>query len=87
MAGINAELLREKFLEETLDKLPQDSQPKMTTIQSYAILFLMDLGSGKGSRASHYIRLAGDTLSLRLEHQYATEAMEITRWGVYGLNV
>jgi len=85
--GIDMEVLREKFLKETLEKLPQDSQPKMTTIQSYGILFLTDLGSGKGSRASHYIRLAGDALNSRLEHHYATEAMEITRWGIYSLNV
>ncbi|MCJ1248761.1 hypothetical protein MMC30_005980 [Trapelia coarctata] len=85
--GIDTEVLREKFLKEALKKLPQDSAPKMTTIQAYAILFLVDLGSGKGSRASHYIRLAGDALNARLEYHYATEAMEITRWGIYALNV
>lgn len=86
-SGVEPKALREKFVKEALEGLPQDSQPKMTTIQSYALLFLVDLGSGKGSRASHYIRLAGDALNTRLEYHYATEAMEFTRWGVYALNV
>lgn len=84
---IDTETLGQKFQREALERLPQDSQPKVTTIQSYALLFLVDLGSGKGSRASHYIRLAGDALNTRLEYHYSTEAMEITRWGIYSLNV
>jgi len=85
--GVDPKILRERFRKEALGKLPQDPQPKMTTIQSYALLFLVDLGSGKGSRASHYLRLAGDALNTRLEYYYATEAMEFTRWGIYALNV
>ena len=85
--GVDPEYLRSRFLDEARTLLPQDDQPKMTTIQTLALVFLVELGNGKGSRASHYIRLAADSLNTRLEQNYSTEAMEITRWGIYSLNV
>ncbi|MCJ1474016.1 hypothetical protein MMC13_002674 [Lambiella insularis] len=84
---VDPDSLGRKFLEEARASLPQDDRPKMTTIQTLAIIFLIELGSGRGAKASHYIRLAVDSLSVRLEHHYSTEAMEITRWGIYSLNV
>ena len=85
--GVDAEYLRLRFLDEARTLLPQDERPKMTTIQTLALIFLGELGSGQGSRATHYIRLAADSMNTRLEHHYSTEAMEITRWGIYSLNV
>lgn len=85
--GVDPESLERRFLEEARTLLPQDDCPKMTTVQTLAIMFLVELGSGKGAKASHYLRLAVDSLSTRLEHHYSTEAMEITRWGIYSLNV
>ena len=85
--GVDPNVLREKFMEEARSLIPQDERPKMTTIQSFAIMFLVDLATGKGSRASHYLRLAADALNTRLEFHYSTEAMEVTRWGIYSLNV
>ncbi|MCJ1320984.1 hypothetical protein MMC15_006325 [Xylographa vitiligo] len=85
--GVDPEYLRSRFLDEARTLLPQDDQPKMTTIQTLALVFLVELGNGKGSRASHYIRLAADSLNTRLEQNYSTEAMEITRRGIYSLNV
>ncbi|MCJ1388678.1 hypothetical protein MMC18_001527 [Xylographa bjoerkii] len=85
--GVDPEYLRSRFLDEARTLLPKDDRPKMTTIQTLALIFLVELGNGRGSRASHYIRLAADSLTTRLEHHYSTEAMEITRWGIYSLNV
>ena len=79
--------LRERFLDEARNKLPHDDQPKMTMIQTLAIMFLVDLESGQASKASHYIRNAGEMLNTRLQYHYSTESMEVTRWGIYSLNV
>ena len=86
-SAVDSVVLRERFMEEARNKVPHDDQPKMTMIQTFAIMFLVDLGSGEASKGSHYIRNAGEMLNIRLQHHYTTESMEVTRWGVYALNV
>jgi hypothetical protein len=85
--GLDLHDLGNKFFRQALSTIPQDEVPKMTTIQSYALLFLTELGSGKASRALNYLRLAGEGLNIRLQHHYSTEVMEITKWGIYALSV
>ena len=46
---------------------------KMTSIQTYAIMFLVELGSGHGLIASSHLRLA-------------SEAEEVTAWGILTLH-
>ena len=85
--NIDSLQLRERFMEEARNNLPHENQPKMTTIQTFAIMFLVDLGSGQASKASVYIRNAGEMLDTRLQHHHSTESMEVMRWGIYALNV
>ena len=80
-------VLREQFMAEARSLLKADLRPTLPIIQTYAVMFMVDLGSGKGSRASFYIRLAANALNDRAESQYSTEVMEVTKWGVYALNV
>ncbi|KAI9704773.1 MAG: hypothetical protein M1836_006553 [Candelina mexicana] len=80
-------VLGEKFMDEARSLIRPEIYHRMATIQTFAIMFMVDLASGKGSRASTYIRLAAENLNARLEIQYCTEALEIAKWGIYSMNV
>lgn len=59
--------------------------PGKAMLQTFAVMFLVELGHGQGARASSYIRLAGDAMNSLRDKTYSTEAMEVTKWGVYAL--
>lgn len=84
---MDPKILGEKFMDEARSLIRPEIHHRMSTIQTFAIMFMVDLASGKGSRASTYIRLAAENLNTRMETQYSTEAMEISKWGIYALNV
>ncbi len=84
---MDPKVLGEKFMDEARSLIRPEIHHRMSTIQTFAIMFMVDLASGKGSRASTYIRLAAENLNTRMEAQYSTEAMEISKWGIYALNV
>ena len=85
--AIDAEQLGDRFMEEARSHIKPDMYYKMTTLQTFAIMFLVELSSGKGSRAAAYIRIAADKLNGRLDSQNLTEASEICSWGLYVLNM
>lgn len=85
--SIDAKILGERFLAEARSHITADICNKMTTLQTFAIMFLMELSGGKGSRAASYLRLAADHLNKRLNDQHYTESTEIASWGLYTLNV
>ncbi len=79
--------LGEKFMEEARAHITPDIYCKISTLQAFAIMFLVDLSAGKGARASSYLRIAAENLNSRLDSQYYTEAAEIASWGLYVMNM
>ncbi|KAI9879267.1 MAG: hypothetical protein M1830_009068 [Pleopsidium flavum] len=84
---IDPQILGNRFMAEARSHITPDIYHKLTTLQTLAVMFLVDLSAGNGSRASSYIRLAADQLNARLDSQYSTEASEMASWGLYALNV
>lgn len=83
--GSDPEKLRTLFMKESHSLIKPEHYNKTTILQTFAVLFLVELGHGQGARASAYIRLAGDAMNSLRENHYSTEAMEITKWGIYAL--
>lgn len=79
--------LGDKFMEEARSQIKPDSYYKMSTLQAFAIMFLVDLSAGKGSRASSYLRIAAEKLNSRIDSQYSTESAEIASWGLYVISM
>ena len=83
-AGI--EFLRTRFLNESKTLLKHADFEKMTTIQTYAIMFLVELGSGHGLIASSHLRLAVESLIAKQTSEQSSEAEEVTAWGILTLH-
>ena len=77
--------LRGKFLEETRWLMRSADFAKMTAIQTYAVMFLVELGCGKGLSASSYLRLATESLVAKQTSEQSVESEEVTIWGVITL--
>ena len=84
--GFDPEVLRKKFMDESRSLIKPEHYNKRTIVQTFAVMFLVELGQGQGARASSYIRLAGDAMNSLRDNSYSTEAMEVTKWGIYALN-
>lgn len=59
--------LRNRFMEEVYSSLKEGDYNKMTVIQTYAILFLVELGCGKGQLATTHLRLATESCLAKQE--------------------
>jgi len=84
---IDPSALGDQFMAEARSHITPDIYYKISTLQAFAIMFLVDLSGGKGSRASSYLRIAADKLNSRLGSQNDTEATEIASWGLYLINM
>ena len=62
--------------------LDDQEYKKMTTIQTYAIMFLVELSSGRGLLASSHLRLAVENLIAQTAIEQAPEAQEVSSWGI-----
>ena len=82
----DAATLRDGFMNEARATLTPSSYGHMTSIQTLAVMFLVDLSSGKARRAIGYLRSAVDNLKSSNGPQLSGEALEITVWGVQSLN-
>lgn len=79
--------LRDQFMDETKFWMQKDLvYDKMTTIQTYAIMFLVELGCGKGLLASSHLRLAVENLLAKQKAEQSSEAEEITTFGIVTLH-
>jgi hypothetical protein len=58
----------------------------MTSIQSFAIMYLVELSSGKARSAVGYLRSAVENLKASSGPQQSDEAKETTFWGIQTLN-
>ena len=84
--GLDPVMLRRDFMDEARSLIKPEHYNKRTIVQTFAVMFLVELGQGQGSRASSYLRLAGDAVNSMRDNTYSTEAMQISKWGIYALN-
>lgn len=77
--------LKNKFLDEAKTMLRTADPNKMTTIQTYSVIFLFELGSGTGLMATSHLRLASETLIAKQEFEQEADANSIAFWGVMTL--
>ena len=83
---IDAATLRDGFMNEARASLTPSSYHYMTSIQTLAIMFLVELGSGKARKAIGYLRSAVDNLKTSSGSPLSDEATDITVWGLHTLN-
>lgn len=79
--------LRDQFIDETkywISNNPDYS--KMTNIQTYAILFLVELGCGHSLLASSHLRTAAENLVSKQVSEQSFEAEQVSRWGILTLH-
>lgn len=84
--GIDVETLREGFMNEARSIIRPEDYTKMTAVQAFAIMFLVDLSSGKALRATGYLRLAADGLRSMKDSEHSAEAIQVSLWGIHTLN-
>lgn len=83
---IDAATLRDGFMNEARATLTPSSYGYMTSVQTLAIMFLVELSSGKARKAIGYLRSAVDNLSTSHGPPLSEEANEMTVWGLHTLN-
>ena len=83
---IDSTTLREGFLEEARENLLPDSYHEMTSIQTFAVMYLVDVSSGKARNATGYLRSAVDNLKSTNGDKQSAEARELSEWGIQTLN-
>ena len=57
-----ADILRDEFMQETRDSMRHVDYGKMTTVQTYAVMYLAEFGSGHSLLATSHLRLAVEIL-------------------------
>lgn len=77
--------LKKSFLDEAKTHLRTADPNKMTTIQTYSVIFLFELGSGTGLMATSHLRLASETLIAKRDFEQVADANSIAFWGVLTL--
>ena len=80
------EFLRKQFINEAQSLMEHADMEKMTSIQTYAIMFLVELGSGHGLIGSSHLRLAVEKLIAKKTSEQTSEAEEVTAWGILTLH-
>ena len=74
--------LRDQFMAQTTSALNDAEPEKMTTIQTYAVMFLVDVACGKGLEATAHIRVSTEGLTAKRSKEQSSEAEDIAAWGV-----
>ena len=83
----SAAAIRSRFMEEARFHIRDSSEhSKTTTIQTFAIMFLVELGSGNGARASSHLRLAVENLLAKKTPKQLSESGEMSTWGILTLH-
>jgi hypothetical protein len=78
--------LGDRFLNETRDLLKSAEHAKMTTVQTYAVMFLAEFGSGQGIKGATHLRLATEILVDKQIAEQSAEALSVSAWGVLTLH-
>lgn len=85
-SSVEAETLRDGFMDEARRTLTPDSYRRMTSVQTFAIMYLVEVSEGKARNAGGYLRSAVDCMNMDHGLQYDEEIKEITLWGLHTLN-
>lgn len=83
-AAINS--LRNQFLDEAIAHTKDADPHKMTTIQTYSVMFLAEMGSGNGQRATGHLRAATEMLTGKQRTEQSRESEEVASWGIFTLH-
>lgn len=78
--------LRSAFMEEVYSNLKGGDYNKMTVIQTYAILFLVEMGSGNGQLATSHLRLATESCFAKQQAEQNPESEGVAALGVLTLH-
>lgn len=78
--------LRTAFMEEVYSNLKEGDYNKMTVIQTYAILFLVELGCGNGQLATSHLRLATESCFAKQQAEQDPELEGVAALGVLTLH-
>ena len=78
--------LRDDFMQETRDRMRDVDRGKMTSLQTYAIMFLAEFGSGHGLLASSHLRLAVEIMMDQWTSQPAKDMEQVTIQGILSLH-
>ena len=79
--------LRKGFLDEAKKTLHSSNYKSMTSVQTFAIMYLIDLSSGKARTALGYLEAAIDGLKAVEESSQSRESKELTYWGIRNLKM
>lgn len=78
---LNAARLREAFMAEARRGLTRETCEDITSVQAFALMYLVDWSSGKARHGLPYLRSAAEFLKPSYESQ-SEKAVEITFWGI-----
>ncbi len=84
--SVEAGTLREGFMNEARRTLSPDSYRRMTSIQTFAIMYLVEVSSGKTRNAVGYLRSAVDSMMTSDGQPHDEEVDPLTLWGLHTLN-
>lgn len=82
----NIDSLRSKFLSEVFSHQKEADYSKMTVIQTYAVVFLAELGSCNAPAATFHLRLAAESLTAKQHGEQTGDSEEITARGILTLH-
>lgn len=74
--------LRDQFMAEAKSAMNDADPDKMTSIQTYAIMFLVEVAIGRGLEATAHLRVSIEGLTARRLGEQSSEAEEIAAWGI-----
>ncbi|TLD36309.1 hypothetical protein E2P81_ATG03198 [Venturia nashicola] len=84
--SVASKRMGERFAQQVLIETKNETQMTPVSAVTYAILFLVELSSGKGASAFPHLRLAVESLRKIPVGNWSAEAFEITSFGIHTLN-
>lgn len=82
---IDVATLREGFMGQARMCLTPNTYHHITSVQTFAIMYLTDLSAGKAQSAIGYLRSAVDYLKVIDGKKHSFEALELSKWGIQNL--
>ena len=86
LTDIDVSALRVQFMDRARLLMKASDYLKMTAIQTHAIMFLIDMGSGKALLATSYLRLATESLAAKESTDEDADSNGVASWGIVTLN-
>ncbi|KAL1626300.1 hypothetical protein SLS56_006967 [Neofusicoccum ribis] len=79
-------VLQKRFFEQGLAEVAKENSRTLAFTTTYALIFLVEVGSNQARKASSHLRLAADSLVTLDRTAYSQAAIEITTKGVHTLS-